>query len=264
MYDLVKLSKSEQLDAWRELFDLSIDELKKIQSVLNRDFKDRTLFPDPENVFRAFELIKPEDVNVIILGQDPYMDYINVFVDENGEVIFYPTIDQRKKCKKLRMKRADGLAFSSRTEVSPSLINIYKEIDSEFGCNIRKAKELDGTPLGDLSKWCEQGVMLLNSSLLAIDKNEKVLGIWHGFLLRVVNYIQEFNQDCIFMLWGKYAIDLGESLGISGILIRTSHPSPKSANRPVGEFPSFLGSEQFVICNEELKKLKKKEINWCS
>jgi len=262
MYDLIKLSKSSKLDAWRELFDEAEDELRHAQNVINRDFKNKVLFPDEDKVFRAFELIRPEDINVVIFGQDPYMDYITQYLDKEGNIILYPTKQELKECKTIKVKRADGLAFSSSTKISPSLINIYQEIDNEFRSNIREYKEKNNIPLGDLSNWCKQGVMLLNTSLVAVQGNDKVLSIWKGFIQRVVNTVENINSCCVYMLWGAYAIELGEDLNLSGILIKTSHPSPKSASREVKDNPSFLGSDQFLVCNEELKKLDKKEINW--
>lgn len=265
MYDLIKLSQSPKLDRWRPMIDLAYDELVHIQSIMNRDYLYSDMFPDADNVFRALELVAPEDVNVVIFGQDPYKDYIYVYFDkETGKRVLYPSSSDTTHLERRKRKRADGLAFSSdSSDPSPSLLNIFSEIDKEFKCNIRKAKKENNIALGDLSCWCRQGVLLLNSSLIAIGGDDKVLNIWHGFIQRVVDHIQEFNKDCIYMLWGNSAINLASSLSLTGSIIKTTHPSPKSANRPGRDTPAFIGSGQFKLCNEELKKLRKPEINWC-
>lgn len=241
MFDLVGLSHSSKLDSWRKLFDESIEELKDIQEILNKCCKNKVYFPDSCNIFKAFELTPPEKVKVVIFGQDPYMDYINA----------------------KKVKRATGLAFSSNgPTLPPSLKNIYKVIDKDLNCSVIDYKRDNNLPIGDLTSWAEQGVLLLNTSLVAIS-DEIPSKIWYGFLNRVVDYIDNFNSDCIYMLWGSNAISLEYKFKLSGFIIKRTHPSDKSADRDSREAKSFLSGGQFVECNEQLISQNKSPIDWC-
>jgi uracil-DNA glycosylase len=170
------------------------------------------VFPPPGKVFRAFELTKPRDVKIVILGQDPYHT---------------PGV-------------ADGLAFSSNpgNPVPPSLQNIYREIEEEFGFRCER------TP--DLTRWAKQGVLLLNASLSvgAGEANSHADYGWHEFTDAIIRAISEKESHVVFMLWGAFAgkkeplIDRTKHL-----ILKSPHPSPLSAHR--GSF----GNGHFRLAN---------------
>ena len=227
MYNLVSQSKSDKLIKWKDFFDSVEEELIKNQKILNDKYNYKDIIPLENEVFRAFELTNPEDIKVVIFGQDPYKTYI----DGNR-----PT--------------ATGIAFSANT-ITPSLINIFKEI----GIGEREN--------GNLENWCKQGVLLINSSL-TISRNEKIgdFKIWLGFLYKLIEFITEFNEEIIYMLWGKESIGLEDELKLNSTIFKSSHPSPLSANKKCGDYHSFIGSNQFNKCNEKLIKLKFTPIDW--
>ena len=186
----------------------------------------KNIFPLPKNVFRAFDLCMPSDVRVVILGQDPYHT---------------PGV-------------ADGLAFSSvpGNPIPPSLQNIYKEIEAEFGSSCVKSP--------DLTHWAEQGVLLLNASLTVesgIANSHSDIG-WHEFTDAVIRIVSETQEHNVFMLWGNYArakrnlIDHEKHL-----VLESAHPSPLSVHK------GFSGNGHFKAANEYLTENGRGEINWC-
>lgn len=184
------------------------------------------VFPHPSRMFRAFELCAPQEVRVVILGQDPYHT---------------PGV-------------ADGLAFSSFPEnpVPPSLENIYKEIEQEFGCACPR------TP--DLSHWAKQGVLLLNASLTVESghANSHVEFGWHEFTDAVIRTISRECEHVVFLLWGNYARQKRTLIDPSKHLILESpHPSPLSAHK------GFFGNGHFKSANAYLEKHDRGKVNWC-
>ncbi len=184
-----------------------------------------TIFPDSENCFAAFNAAKFEDVRVVILGQDPY----------HGE------------------GQAHGLCFSVKKGVRPppSLLNIYKELEADLG--IARTRE------GDLTKWAQQGVLLLNSVLTV---RESAAGShskrgWEQFTDRVVRELNSRRENIVFVLWGAYAQKKGAFIDRTRhFVIESVHPSPLSASR------GFLGSRPFSKINNYLKKHGAAEIDW--
>lgn len=193
--------------------------------------KKEKVYPARELVFNAMRLTPFEKVRVVILGQDPY---INEF---NG------------------VAEAHGLCFSVREgiPIPPSLRNIFKEIQN----TIYGGKPQDFS--SDLTRWAEQGVLLLNASLSVLAKRSNShanLG-WHKLTDNIIETISDRNENVVFMLWGAFAqkklplIDSHRHL-----VLKTSHPSPLSAHR------GFLGSGVFVKCNEYLRKYGREPIRW--
>lgn len=183
------------------------------------------VFPPPQKIFRAFELCAPADVRVVILGQDPYHT---------------PGV-------------ADGLAFSSLegNPVPPSLQNIYKEIESEFG----------EPPLlsPDLTRWAKQGVLLLNASLSVAsgDANSHASLGWHDFTDAVIRVIDAHCDHVVFILWGNFARQKGTMIDRKKHLILESpHPSPLSAHK------GFFGNGHFQKANAYLTEHGRGTIDW--
>lgn len=184
------------------------------------------VFPSPKNVFRAFELVAPNDVRVVILGQDPYHT---------------PGV-------------ADGLAFSSMpgNPVPPSLENIFREIESEFGSTVARDP--------DLTRWAKDGVLLLNASLsVASGKANSHADIgWHEFTDEVIRVVSRECPHAVFLLWGAYARAKRPLIDETRHLVLESpHPSPLSAHK------GFFGNGHFKKANEFLLEHGRGEVGWC-
>ena len=184
------------------------------------------VFPHPSRVLRAFEFCAPKDIRVVILGQDPYHT---------------PGV-------------ADGLAFSSfpKNPVPPSLENMYQEIEQEFGCVCPRTPEL--------TRWAEQGVLLLNASLtVSAGKANSHSDIgWHEFTDAVIRIISREYAHVVFFLWGNYARNKRSLTDASKHLVLESpHPSPLSA------YKGFFGNGHFKAANEYLEKHGRGSIRWC-
>ena len=187
--------------------------------------KNKTIYPNPKNIFSAFNLCPFEKVSVVILGQDPY----------HG------------------VGQANGLSFSVPKGITcpPSLKNIFKEMKDDLGREIND--------VGDLSYLAEQGVFLLNS-ILTVEMNNPAshrnLG-WEEFTDFVIKEISDKKENVVFMLWGNYAKEKRNLIDEKKHLVLTSpHPSPYSASS------GFFGCKHFSKANDYLKKNNKETINW--
>ncbi len=182
------------------------------------------IYPPAKNIFRAFDLCPLDSVKVVIVGQDPY----------HGE------------------KQANGLSFAVNNGITPppSLKNIYEEIHND----------LKITPLssGDLSRWANQGVLMLNSVLTVaanMPASHRDKG-WEEFTDAVIEILSENRQNIVYLLWGKYAQTKGEVINRKKNLVLTSgHPSPYSSHL-------FFGNHHFSLCNEYLTHKDMKPIDW--
>ena len=185
----------------------------------------KRIFPPPGQWFAALDLTPLDDVRVVILGQDPY----------HGE------------------GQAHGLCFSVQpgTRVPPSLVNIYKELESDLG--IPRARH------GFLEHWARQGVLLLNAVLtveMARAASHQKRG-WEHFTDAVIRLVNEKSDPVVFMLWGAYAqrkaafVDTDRHL-----VLKAAHPSPLSAHN------GFLGCRHFSKANAFLKERGQKPIDW--
>lgn len=212
---------------WYELLkpELESESFKKFQTFLSNEYNSKTIYPKPENVFNALNLVKYDDVKVVIIGQDPYH----------------------------QPNQAHGLAFSVQNGITipPSLINIYKEIESDLG---RKS-----STNGDLTYWAKQGVLLLNSVLTVRNSqpnSHKNMG-WEAITQRVVELLNLREKPVVFLLWGANAIAIGKNIDRSKHLVLTApHPSPLSA------YHGFFGCKHFSKANEFLIKHNQSAIDW--
>lgn len=213
-------------ESWKEFLNTEFNKpyFKELAKFLHNEYETKTIFPRKELVFRAF-VTDLNEVKVVILGQDPYHT----------------------------PGAAEGLAFSvpNSQPIPPSLINIYKEIDSDIGHheNLR----------GNLDSWQKQGVLLLNT-VLTVEahkpKSHSNKG-WEIFTTEVIKYLNETRPHLVFILWGRDArnkkalIDTNKHL-----VLESAHPSPLSA------YNGFFGSKPFSKCNAFLKLNGMDEIRW--
>ena len=232
---------SEQLgESWervlRERGEFGKPYIGKLQRSVKRLRINNKVYPEPENVFRAYRLTPYEDVKVLIVGQDPY---------HNGS--------------------ADGLAFSSAQgwdNVPASLEKIFLEIERD----IRDHQIFDPAPNPKLDRWAEQGVMLLNTSLTVNagqPGSHRTLG-WESFTFSTMQALVERFDPLVVMLWGRYAQELWSHVKYEKDnplihVIETSHPSPlswKSGDNP------FYGSGCFSRANKFLESYGLEPIDW--
>lgn len=182
------------------------------------------VFPEPKNIFNAFNLCPLPDVKVVIIGQDPY--------HEPGQ--------------------AHGLCFSvlPPTPVPPSLVNIYREIESDLG--------RPSATHGDLTAWAHQGVLLLNSTLtVAAHRAASHAGHgWEQFTDAVIRAVAH-RDNIVYMLWGASAQRKAEFVDPTrNLILKSAHPSPLSAYR------GFFGNHHFSRANQYLIQHGKTPIEW--
>lgn len=206
---------------------------KRLQDYLSRVPAEK-LAPAPQNVFRALELTAPEDVKVIIIGQDPYI---------RGE--------------------AHGLSFSSPGKMTPSLRIVFEEVREEY----MKDSWVEWEPNTDLTRWATQGVLLLNTVLtteLGVTLAHEKFG-WQDFTKEVVRYVINLGNPMSVMLWGKHAQEfyssaLDKTIGPSPQIqvLNSVHPQAQNYN------PSkkFVGNNHFRKANDWLASHGKSPINW--
>jgi uracil-DNA glycosylase len=208
------LSEEFEKPYFRQLWDFLMEERKT-----------QTVFPPEEDMFSAFELTPYQDVNVLLLGQDPYHD-------DN---------------------QAHGLCFSVKPGIKPppSLVNMYKELKDDVGFRIPNN--------GYLVHWAEQGMLMLNAVLTvrAHSPNSHKDKGWENFTDAVIRKVNEKTDTVIFVLWGGYAQKKTKLIDTSRHkIIQSAHPSPLSARN------GFFGSKPFSNINELLRSAGKKEIDW--
>ena len=185
----------------------------------------KIIYPPGNKIFNAFQLTKFEKLKVVILGQDPY----------HG------------------IGQAHGLSFSVEQGIKPppSLNNIFKELESDLG--------LKRPDHGNLEKWAQQGVLLLNS-ILTVEKGSPGSHTkrgWEIFTDEVLNTITSLRKNTVFILWGQKAQDKCHFIdSTENLVIKSSHPSPYSAHG------GFLGSKPFSRTNNYLKDHGYDPIDW--
>lgn len=204
----------------KDIFDS--EEFRFFIESIYEDYNNFEIYPEKENIFKAFELTDYSDVKVVILGQDPY--------HQKGQ--------------------ANGLAFSVENGVKmpPSLRNIFKEIKEDVGINNTNT---------DLSNWAKQGVLLLNTILTVKDSKPKsyAKSYWNKFTDIVISRVSE-KGNVVFLLWGMDAINKKHLISNNNFILTSTHPSPLSAYR------GFLGCRHFSKTNEILSNLNEDIIDW--
>jgi uracil-DNA glycosylase len=215
--------------SWKEKLkdQFELPYFQELTKFVKESYASETIYPNPKNIFRALELTPFDKVEVVIIGQDPY----------HGP------------------KQANGLAFSVQdgVRVPPSLQNIFKEIRSDTG----KPSIAEGD--GDLTKWAEQGVLLLNATLTVkahAPGSHQGKG-WEQFTDAVIAALNKDRKQLVYILWGSYArkkaavVDRDQNL-----VLESPHPSPFSADK------GFFGSRPFSQTNIYLEEMGKKPIEW--
>ena len=214
-------------EAWKELLQPEFDKpyFEELVRFVRSEYASHTVYPAGSNIFRALDKCSPDDVKVVIIGQDPY----------HGE------------------GQANGLCFSVNDGVQfpPSLRNIFKEINADLGTPIPTS--------GNLDRWAEQGVLLLNATLTvrAHSAASHAGHGWEQFTDAVVATLSELKSGVVYMLWGNYAQKKGAIVdGSRNLVLRAAHPSPLSAHN------GFFGCKHFSKTNEFLTSNNMVPIDW--
>ena len=197
----------------------------KLSEFVRTEYKTNTIYPPGGLIFNAFNLCPFDKIKAVIVGQDPY----------HGQ------------------GQAHGLCFSVRDGIAfpPSLLNIFKEIQLDLG--------IPRPVSGNLERWANQGVLLLNATLTvkADQAGSHQKKGWEEFTDVVIQKINAEKNNVVFFLWGAYAQKKGESIDRTRHLVLESvHPSPLSASR------GFFGNKHFSKCNEYLKNNGKEPVDW--
>lgn len=218
---MVKISNE-----WDEILkeEFSSKTYLELREFLKEEYSSKTIFPDMYNIFNALKLTALKDIKVVILGQDPY--------HEQGQAM--------------------GLSFSvpKGIKIPPSLVNIFKEIKSEYGYELNT---------GDLTGWAKQGVLLLNAVLTVREgfaNSHKDKG-WEFFTDAIVKKVSKLTSGVVFILWGANARKKASLIDKSKhLILESAHPSPLSA------YNGFFGCGHFKKANEYLEKQHKQQIDW--
>jgi len=214
-------------NGWEPLFEQEFAKpyFRELKSFLVKEYAEKIVYPPKSLILNAFDSTSPDEVNVVILGQDPYIN----------------------------PGQAMGMAFSVPEGVRPppSLQNVFKEIKDDLGY----PSQIKG---GDLTPWANQGVLLLNTSLTVVQgqsNSHKGHG-WEQFTDEVIRFLNKRERGMVFMLWGSNAISKRRLVTNPRHLVLTAaHPSPLSA------YNGFFGCKHFSKANEFLKK-QYREIRW--
>lgn len=197
----------------------------ELSQFIENQYKTNIIFPEYENIFRAFNLISPDKVKVVIIGQDPYHGF----------------------------NQANGLAFSisDTCKLPPSLKNIFKELVEDIKCEYPKN--------GNLNKWAREGVLLMNT-VLSVEESKahshKNIG-WEKFTDYVIEKLSSQYNNIVFILWGKPSQKKASLIDEKKhFILKSPHPSPLSSYR------GFFGSKPFSKTNEYLNYNNIKEIDW--
>ena len=198
----------------------------KLIEFVKTEYSSTKIYPPGKFIFHAFDKCTFDNTKVVILGQDPYHGY----------------------------NQANGLSFSVNDGIAipPSLQNIFKEIRDDLGNPIPKS--------GNLERWAEQGVLLLNSTLTVRsgEAGSHQKKGWETFTDAVIKGVSDQKENVVFMLWGKYAQDKGAVIDTSKhLILKAKHPSPMAAN-----YGGWFGTKHFSQANDYLNSKGLDPINW--
>ncbi len=212
---------------WDELLAplFSDERYAKIREFLKYEYSHNIIYPDMHDLYNCFHYTPLDNIKAVILGQDPYHE----------------------------PNQAHGLCFSVKKGVKlpPSLVNIYKEIEDDLG--------ITEPNCGDLTKWANEGILLLNTTLTVREHaaNSHSKCGWAWFTDSVIKLISENTQNVVFILWGGNARSKAPLIDeTKHFIIQSAHPSPLSA------YNGFFGSRPFSKTNGYLKSIGKEPIDW--
>lgn len=215
-------------ESWKQYLQSEFEKpyFKELTEFVKQEYQTQTCYPKGKEIFAAFDHCTFENLKVVIIGQDPY----------HGP------------------NQANGLCFSVHDEIAhpPSLINIFKEIETDLGKPYPKS--------GNLQRWADQGVLLLNATLTvrAHQAGSHQNKGWETFTDAVIKTVSEHKKDVVFLLWGGFAKKKVKLIDTQKHHVLTSgHPSPLSANRGY-----WFGNQHFSQCNTFLKSKDLETIDW--
>ena len=215
-------------ESWREVLQPQFDSVyfEMLTTFVRKAYQASTVYPPGSKIFEAFNRTPFDKVKVVILGQDPY----------HGP------------------NQAHGLCFSVQDGIQPppSLINIYKELQKEYGVAVNMTN-------GNLTRWADQGVLLLNATLtVEAGKAGSHQGKgWETFTDAAIKALSDRREGLVFMLWGSYAQQKGRVIDRSKhLVLESSHPSPLSVYR------GFDGCGHFKKANQYLQSRGQEPIDW--
>ena len=238
------MNSEQNIDTWLSGASQEVVETtSQLMAAVEELRKTETIYPSQEKILNALAFTAPKDVRVVILGQDPY----------HGP------------------NQAMGLSFSvpQGEKLPPSLRNIYKEMAADLGCSMPES--------GDLPSWAQQGVLLLNTTLTVREhaaNSHSKLG-WQVLTNYVIEQCFSLPQPVVFLAWGRHAITLVEDARSRAVgqscanletkhILKSTHPSPLSANKQGGELRAFMGSRPFSSANNLLVRCGQSPIEWQS
>ncbi len=214
-------------ESWKEQLkdEFEKDYFVKLTDFVRNEYRTKQIFPPAKYIFNAFDHTPFDKVKVVILGQDPYHN--------DGQ--------------------AHGLSFSvpDGIQTPPSLVNIFKEINQDLGAPIPQS--------GNLTRWANQGVMLLNATLTvqAHTAGSHQKKGWEEFTDAAIHKLAEGREDIVFILWGAYAQKKAAFIdGNKHLVLRSVHPSPLSA------YNGFFGNNHFSTANKYLASKGITPIEW--
>lgn len=214
-------------DSWKNILQTEFEKtyFKELNSFVALEYENYTCFPEESDIFAAFNFCDYKDLKVVIIGQDPYHD----------------------------KKQANGLCFSVNDGMKhpPSLKNIFKELATDLEIEIPQS--------GNLEKWANQGVLLLNATLTvrAHEAGSHQKKGWETFTDKVIELISDEKENVVFLLWGKFAESKMKLINLENHKVFTApHPSP------LGAWRGWFGSKHFSKTNTYLKSIEKKQIKW--
>ncbi|MCF7569445.1 uracil-DNA glycosylase [Sabulilitoribacter arenilitoris] len=215
-------------DSWKPFLQAEFGKpyFKNLTDFIKSEYRNYVCFPPRNQIFNAFNHCHFKNVKVVVIGQDPYHGF----------------------------GQANGLCFSVNDGIAhpPSLINIFKEIENDLAIKYPKS--------GNLTRWADQGVLLLNATLTvrAHQAGSHQKKGWEIFTDAVIKLISDNKQDVIFLLWGGFAKQKVKLINNKKHhILESGHPSPLSANRGY-----WFGNKHFSMTNWLLKQKSLKAIVW--
>ena len=214
-------------NTWRDALEDEFEKeyFKNLIKFVDNQYQETTVYPTKDNVFAAFNNCPLPNIKVVILGQDPYHE----------------------------PSQANGLSFSvaGGVKIPPSLRNIFKELEHDL--------QIAPHTNGDLTKWAQQGVLLLNATLTveAHKAGSHQNKGWEEFTDNVIQLINDYHENIVFILWGSYAQKKGALIDQDKhLVLKSAHPSPLSAYR------GFWNNNHFSSTNQHLKDKGITPIQW--